>query len=106
MGRLLLAIGLALCAFGAAAEAEAQTFPSRTITIIVPFPPGGSTDTVARIMAEKMQAVLGQPVIIENVGGAGGTRRWGASRARRRTATPSTSASGTRTSAASSTSST
>ena len=73
MRRLLIAIGLVLCAFGAAANAEAQTFPSRTITLIVPFPPGGSTDAVARIMAEKMQVVLGQPVIIENVGGAGGT---------------------------------
>ncbi len=73
MRRLLIAIGLALCAFGAAAPVEAQTFPSRTITLIVPFPPGGSTDAVARIMAEKMQVVLGQPVIIENVGGAGGT---------------------------------
>ena len=73
MRRLLIAIGLALCAFGAAAPAEAQSFPSRTITLIVPFPPGGSTDAVARIMAEKMQVVLGQPVIIENVGGAGGT---------------------------------
>lgn len=73
MGRLLIAIGLALCAVGAAAPADAQTFPSRTITLIVPFPPGGSTDAVARIMAEKMQVVLGQPVIIENVGGAGGT---------------------------------
>jgi tripartite-type tricarboxylate transporter receptor subunit TctC len=58
---------------GIAAGAEAQTYPSRTITIIVPFPPGGSTDTVARIMAEGMQPILGQPVIIENVGGAGGS---------------------------------
>jgi tripartite-type tricarboxylate transporter receptor subunit TctC len=47
--------------------------PSRTITIVVPFPPGGSTDAVARIMAERMQPLLGQPVIIENVGGAGGS---------------------------------
>jgi tripartite-type tricarboxylate transporter receptor subunit TctC len=73
MRRLLIAIGLALSAFCAAANVAAQTFPSRTITLIVPFPPGGSTDAVARIMAEKMQVVLGQPVIIENVGGAGGT---------------------------------
>ncbi len=55
------------------AAVQAQTYPSRTITLIVPFPPGGSTDTVARIMAEKMQPILGQPVIIENVGGAGGS---------------------------------
>jgi tripartite-type tricarboxylate transporter receptor subunit TctC len=53
--------------------AQAQPFPSRPITLIVPFPPGGSTDTVARIMAERMRPILGQPVIIENVGGAGGS---------------------------------
>jgi tripartite-type tricarboxylate transporter receptor subunit TctC len=53
--------------------ARAQTWPSRQITLIVPFPPGGSTDVVARIMAERMRPLLGQPVIIENVGGAGGS---------------------------------
>src|SRR3954464_10065066 len=54
-------------------SAAAQTYPSRQITLIVPFPPGGSTDVVARIMAERMRPLLGQPVIIENVGGAGGS---------------------------------
>ncbi len=74
MRRVLPAVvAAALLAFGIVAEAHAQAFPSKTITLIVPFPPGGSTDTVARIMAEKMQPILGQPVIIENVGGAGGT---------------------------------
>jgi tripartite-type tricarboxylate transporter receptor subunit TctC len=53
--------------------ALAQTFPSRPVTLIVPFPPGGSTDTAARIIAEAMRPALGQPVVIENVGGAGGT---------------------------------
>src|SRR6266446_727120 len=53
--------------------AGAQTYPSRSITIVVPFPPGGSTDVVARIMADRMRPLLGQPVIIENVGGAGGS---------------------------------
>src|SRR5215216_3123386 len=53
--------------------ANAQSYPSRTITLVVPFPPGGSTDVVARIMAERMRPLLGQPVIIENVGGAGGS---------------------------------
>lgn len=53
--------------------AEAQTFPSRPITLIVPFPPGGSTDTAARIMGERMRSKLGQSVVIENVGGAGGS---------------------------------
>jgi tripartite-type tricarboxylate transporter receptor subunit TctC len=56
-----------------AAVAAAQTFPSRTITLIVPFPPGGSTDAIGRIMAERMKAPLGQAVVIENVGGAGGS---------------------------------
>src|SRR3989442_7923468 len=61
-----------LILFGAAA-AQAQTYPSRPITLVVPFPPGGSTDTAARIIAERMRAPLGQSVVVENVGGAGGT---------------------------------
>ena len=53
--------------------APAQTYPSRPITLVVPFPPGGSTDAAARIMAERMRSSLGQSVVIENVGGAGGS---------------------------------
>jgi tripartite-type tricarboxylate transporter receptor subunit TctC len=53
--------------------ADAQVYPSRPITMIVPYPPGGPTDTLARIVAEPMRAALGQPIIIENVPGAGGT---------------------------------
>jgi tripartite-type tricarboxylate transporter receptor subunit TctC len=53
--------------------AQAQTYPSRPITLVVPFPPGGSTDAAARIMAERMRIPLGQPVVIENIGGAGGS---------------------------------
>jgi tripartite-type tricarboxylate transporter receptor subunit TctC len=53
--------------------ANAQTYPSRSITLVVPFPPGGSTDVVARIMAERMRPLLGQSLVIENVGGAGGS---------------------------------
>src|SRR5262249_29953682 len=53
--------------------AMAQTYPSRPITMIVPFPPGGSTDAIGRILAERMKGALGQPVIIENVGGASGS---------------------------------
>jgi tripartite-type tricarboxylate transporter receptor subunit TctC len=53
--------------------AQAQTYPSRPITLVVPFPPGGSTDAAARIMAERMRSSLGQPVVIENIGGAGGS---------------------------------
>ncbi|HET7201657.1 MAG TPA: tripartite tricarboxylate transporter substrate-binding protein, partial [Burkholderiales bacterium] len=64
---------MALTAFAGIACVQAQTYPSRQITLVVPFPPGGSTDVAARIMAEKMRPILGQPVIIENVGGAGGS---------------------------------
>src|SRR2546427_8105106 len=53
--------------------AAAQSYPTRPITLIVPFPPGGSTDTAARIIGDKMRPALGQTVVIENVGGAGGT---------------------------------
>jgi tripartite-type tricarboxylate transporter receptor subunit TctC len=55
------------------ALAQAQTFPTRPVTLVVPFPPGGSTDTAARIIGERMRTPLGQTVVIENVGGAGGT---------------------------------
>jgi tripartite-type tricarboxylate transporter receptor subunit TctC len=53
--------------------AGAQAFPSRPVTIVVPYPAGGPADTVGRIMAEGMRASLGQPVTIENVGGASGS---------------------------------
>jgi tripartite-type tricarboxylate transporter receptor subunit TctC len=52
--------------------ARAQTYPSRPLTMIVPYPAGGPTDTIARLLGERMRASLGQPVIIENVAGAGG----------------------------------
>jgi tripartite-type tricarboxylate transporter receptor subunit TctC len=68
-----LAVALALTALAGIASVQAQTYPSRQITLIVPFPPGGSTDVAARILAEHMRARLGQPVVIENVGGAGGS---------------------------------
>jgi tripartite-type tricarboxylate transporter receptor subunit TctC len=71
MRKILVAI--ALVAFAGIASAQAQNYPSRQITLIVPFPPGGSTDVAARILAEHMRARLGQPVVIENVGGAGGS---------------------------------
>jgi tripartite-type tricarboxylate transporter receptor subunit TctC len=54
-------------------RARAQAYPNRPITIIVPYPPGGPTDTIARLVAERMRASLGQPVVIENVSGGGGT---------------------------------
>jgi len=63
------AAALAIGAFSAAA----QDYPDRTITIVVPFAAGGPTDTVTRLVAESMSRDLGQQVIVENVGGAGGT---------------------------------
>src|SRR5882762_139484 len=71
MRRFLVALVLAIVA--GIVAVQAQTYPSRSITLVVPFPPGGSTDTAARIMAERMRAPLGQPIVIENVGGAGGS---------------------------------
>ena len=70
MSRLVAALFMMVCA---AATVQAQTFPSRPLTLVVPFPPGGSTDAAARIMAEKMRESLGQPIVVENIGGAGGS---------------------------------
>ena len=69
MIKALIAIALAAWA----GLAGAQSFPTRPVTLVSPFPPGGSTDTTARIIAEAMRAPLGQPVVIETVAGAGGT---------------------------------
>src|SRR4051794_16707506 len=52
--------------------AAAQDFPTKPITMIVPYAAGGPTDTVGRVVAERMRAELGQPIVLENVGGAGG----------------------------------
>jgi tripartite-type tricarboxylate transporter receptor subunit TctC len=57
----------------AARSASAQAFPSRPVTIVVPYPAGGPADTIGRILADGMKASLGQPVLIENVGGASGS---------------------------------
>jgi tripartite-type tricarboxylate transporter receptor subunit TctC len=56
-----------------AADVHAQSYPTRSITMIVPYPAGGPTDTLARVMTEPLKAALGQSVIIENVTGAGGS---------------------------------
>jgi len=62
---------LAIC--GVAGRVGAQTYPSRTITLVVPFPAGGPTDTIGRVMAQSLQSSLGQPVIVENIPGATGS---------------------------------
>ena len=64
---------IALALVAASCASSGAEFPTRPITLIVPFPPGGSTDVAGRIIADKMGAFLGQPVIVENVGGAGGS---------------------------------
>jgi tripartite-type tricarboxylate transporter receptor subunit TctC len=67
-------IAAAACAVAmAAGAASAETYPSRPITLIVPFGAGGPTDTIARIIAERMGASLGQPVIVKNISGAAGS---------------------------------
>src|SRR6266487_4168489 len=67
----LAAAFLAACIL-AAGSASAQTYPSRPITLMVPYPPGGATDAIARIMQDSMSQSLGQQIVIENIGGAGG----------------------------------
>jgi tripartite-type tricarboxylate transporter receptor subunit TctC len=62
---------LAACIL-ACGRAAGQTYPSRPITMVVPFPPGGATDAIARIIQDSMSQSLGQQIVIENVGGAGG----------------------------------
>lgn len=67
---ILSAISLVLSGSG---QAAAQGYPSRPINMIVPFPAGGATDTLARFLAEQMRPLLGQPIVIENVAGAAGS---------------------------------
>jgi tripartite-type tricarboxylate transporter receptor subunit TctC len=73
MRRLLTVMVAILVGLAWAGMAAAQNYPTRAMTMIVPFPAGGATDTLARFLAEKMRAVLGQAVIIENVAGAAGS---------------------------------
>ena len=65
--------GLAIALCGASALVAAQGWPSKTITIVVPFPPGGTTDVLARAVSTKLSATLGQTVIVDNKPGAGAT---------------------------------
>jgi tripartite-type tricarboxylate transporter receptor subunit TctC len=73
MRKLMLVAAACAATLAAAGGAAAQTYPSRPIMMIVPLATGGSTDTIARIMAEGLRGPLGQPVIVENVTGAGGS---------------------------------
>ena len=67
-----VSIAAALAAvLGSCTGSHAEPFPSRPVTLIVPFPAGGPTDTLARILTERMRVALGQPIVIENVTGAG-----------------------------------
>jgi tripartite-type tricarboxylate transporter receptor subunit TctC len=71
--RLRIALASVALLISAAPSVHAQTYPSRTITLVVPFPAGGGNDALARLVAERMSRTLGQQVVVENRGGAGGT---------------------------------
>ena len=71
MGKFLVAI--AVMVMSGLSAASAQSYPSRPITMIVALPAGGGVDALARVIAEHMRGTLGQPIIVENMGGAGGT---------------------------------
>ncbi len=73
MKRTFAAFALAAATVVAASSASAQNYPTRPITMVVPFAAGGPTDVIARIVGEHMSKTLGQQIVIENVAGAGGT---------------------------------
>jgi tripartite-type tricarboxylate transporter receptor subunit TctC len=74
LGFVVATLAAALAAdLAGQSPAPAQDYPTRPITLVVPFPAGGSIDTVARVLAERMKGALGQPVIVENITGAGGS---------------------------------
>ena len=72
MKALLVTCALAVV-FGASSTGTAQSYPAKPITIVVPFSAGGPTDTLARIMSEPLRKILGQPVLVDNTTGAGGS---------------------------------
>jgi tripartite-type tricarboxylate transporter receptor subunit TctC len=72
LGKLFVSALLA-CALNAAVRAQAQTYPSRPVSIVVPYPAGGVTDSLVRLLADRMKVFLGQPVLTENIAGASGT---------------------------------
>jgi tripartite-type tricarboxylate transporter receptor subunit TctC len=69
--RVLAAVLFTAC-LSVTGTASAQTYPDRPVTLLVPFAPGGATDAIARIIQDSMAKSLGQPIVIENIGGAGG----------------------------------
>ena len=69
----LAATALALAWSGVVERAEAQIYPNRTVTLVIPFAPGGSTSIVGRVIADKMSQLLGQSIVVDNRPGAGGT---------------------------------
>jgi tripartite-type tricarboxylate transporter receptor subunit TctC len=73
MRKWLKVMAATLLALGWSGMAAAQGYPNHPVTMIVPFPAGGATDTLARFLGEQMRAILGQPIIVENIGGAAGS---------------------------------
>jgi tripartite-type tricarboxylate transporter receptor subunit TctC len=71
--KILLGAAAALGVAGGSGDAQAQTFPNRTITLVIPFVPGGSTSIVGRVIADKMSQLLGESIVVDNRPGAGGT---------------------------------
>ncbi len=71
--KILLGAAAALGMAGGSSAAQAQTFPNRTITLVIPFVPGGSTSIVGRVIADKMSQLLGESIVVDNRPGAGGT---------------------------------
>jgi tripartite-type tricarboxylate transporter receptor subunit TctC len=73
MESMMRLLTIALVLLAATVARGEETYPARPITLVVPFPPGGVTDTLARLLADRMKANLGQSIVVENVGGAGGS---------------------------------
>src|ERR1700694_2944427 len=66
-------VGAAAASFLAPGNAGAQPYPTRPVTLVIPFPPGGGNDALGRMVAEKMSKSIGQQIVVDNGGGGGGT---------------------------------